>query len=49
MGCGNEDMKILFVNYCLSDGGAERVMTLLANEFARRKFETHMVLVRDNK
>lgn len=43
------DMKVLFVNSCLSDGGSERVMTLLANEFVKRGFETYMVLVRDNK
>lgn len=37
------------MNSCLCDGGAERVMTLLANEFVKREYETHMVLVRDNK
>lgn len=41
--------KILFVNSCLGDGGAERVMTLLANEFVNRKNSVHMILVRGEK
>lgn len=41
--------KILFVNTSLTSGGSERVMTLLANEFAERGYEVVMVLVRDLK
>lgn len=35
--------KILFINRRLSVGGAERVMTLLANATAKRGIETDMV------
>lgn len=41
--------KILFVNSCLADGGAERVLALLANEFSARDYEVAMVLVRGEK
>lgn len=41
--------KILFVNTSLTSGGSERVMTLLANEFADRGYEVVMALVRDLK
>lgn len=41
--------KILFVNTSLTSGGSERVMTLLANEFAARNHEVVMALVRDLK
>lgn len=41
--------KILLVNSCLADGGAERVLTLLANEFAERSYDVSMVLVRGEK
>ena len=40
--------KILFVNSRLSDGGAERVMTLLANEFANH-YDVSMILVREKR
>lgn len=42
-------MKLLFVNSSLTDGGSERVMTLLANEFASRGDDVSMLLVRENK
>lgn len=37
--------KILFVNNSLSNGGAERVMTILANEFCRRGYLTDMLIL----
>lgn len=39
--------KILFINRRLSVGGAERVMTLLANATAKRGIETDMVVLQD--
>lgn len=39
--------RILFVNTSLTSGGSERVMILLANEFAKRQYEVTMVLVRE--
>lgn len=39
--------KILFVNSSLTDGGSERVMTLLANELANNDYDVTMVLVRE--
>ena len=41
------DKKILFVNSSLSDGGSERVMCLLANQFAKLDYSVEMILVRD--
>lgn len=41
--------KILFVNSSLASGGSERVMTLLANEFANRNYDVSMFLLRDGK
>ncbi|MBE5887899.1 MAG: glycosyltransferase family 4 protein [Lachnospiraceae bacterium] len=41
--------KILFINSSLTSGGSERVMTLLANEFAQRGYEVSMVLLRELK
>lgn len=40
--------KVLFVNSSLGSGGSERVMTLLANEFASRDYEVTMFLIREN-
>ena len=37
--------KILFVNSSLTSGGSERVMTLLANEFANKGYDVDMVLL----
>ncbi len=42
-------MKILFVNSCLCDGGAERVMTSVANEVAALGHEVKMILIRGEK
>lgn len=44
-----KDVKYLFINSRLSDGGSERVMTLLANEFANRGLDVSMLLVREEK
>ena len=41
--------KVLFVYSKLSSGGSERVMTLLANEFARQKYHTTMALLREDE
>lgn len=38
--------KILFVNSCLSSGGSEKVMTLLANQFCKMDYDVTMVLLR---
>lgn len=42
-----EIKKILFVNRRLSVGGAERVMTLLANGFAEQGFQVDMVILQN--
>lgn len=39
--------KILFVNSCLSSGGSEKVMTLLANQFCKMDYDVTMVLLRE--
>ena len=41
--------KILFVSGSLERGGAQRVMTLLADDYAKRGWETHLVVLLDNK
>lgn len=41
--------KVIFVNSCLTNGGSERVMTLIANYFAENNYDTTMILVRDKK
>ena len=41
--------KILFVNSSLTDGGSERVMTLIANQFAKEQNNVTMILLRDKK
>lgn len=41
--------KILFINSCLTSGGSERVMTLLANEFADRGYKVSMILLREKE
>lgn len=42
--------KIFFINSRLSNGGSERVMTILANYLAKTgKYEVHMVLVREKQ
>lgn len=38
-------MKILFVISSLSSGGAERVLSILTNEFYNRKYETSVILI----
>lgn len=43
------EKKLLFVNSSLSDGGSERVMCLIANEFSKRKYQVDMVLLREGK
>lgn len=42
-------MKLLFVNSSLSSGGSERVMTILANELARKNEVDMLVLERAEK
>ncbi len=41
--------RLLFINSCLTSGGSERVMALLANEFAQRDYDVTMVLLREKK
>ena len=41
--------KVIFVNSCLTNGGSERVMTLIANYFVEHNFDTTMILVRDKE
>lgn len=41
--------NILFVNSCLSGGGSERVMTLLANQFCQMGYNVTMVLLREKR
>lgn len=41
--------KILFVNSSLTGGGSERVMVLLANEFANQGYDVTMALVREKE
>lgn len=41
--------KAVFVNSCLTNGGSERVMTLIANYFSEHNYDTTMILVRDKK
>lgn len=43
------EKRILFVNSSLTGGGSERVMTLLANEFVSKGYDTTMVLLRGRK
>lgn len=40
--------KVLFVNSSLTAGGSERVMAILANEFANLNYNVSMVLVRNS-
>lgn len=41
--------KIIMVNSRLSNGGSERVMTILANQFAKNKeYDVHMILLRES-
>lgn len=42
-------MKIMFVTPAMSFGGAERVMSLLSNEFVRRGMEVSFVVMDDSK
>lgn len=44
-----KNKRILFINSCLSDGGAERVMVALANEFCKRGNYVKMILIRPQK
>ena len=37
--------KILFINHSLSDGGSEKVMTILANEFSKRNYNVSMLII----
>ena len=39
--------KVLFVNSCLTAGGSERVMVILANEFAQNGYDVTMAVVRE--
>lgn len=39
--------KVIFVNSSLTDGGSERVMTLLANHIANNGYDVTMILVRN--
>lgn len=41
--------KVVWLNASLSQGGSERVMTILANSFAEAGIDTHMVLLREGK
>ena len=41
--------KIVFVNSSLTDGGSEKVMTLLANQMVENGYEVTMILVRNKK
>ena len=45
----NKKKDILFVNSSLSDGGSERVMTLLANQFSKIGYNVKMILVREKE
>lgn len=42
-------MKYLFLNASLTNGGSERVMAILASQFAINNNDTFMLLLRDNK
>lgn len=39
--------KILFVNSSLTSGGSERVMSIIANSFAEKGYDTAMILLRE--
>lgn len=39
--------KVLFVNHCLSSGGSEKAMTLVANYFAEHGIDVTMILLND--
>lgn len=41
--------KLLFINSCLTSGGSEKVMTMLANEFSGRGYSVSMVLLREKE
>lgn len=41
--------KVIWLNASLSQGGSERVMTILANAFAENGIDTKMVLLREGK
>jgi len=40
--------KIIFVILTLKAGGAERVMSILANEFAKQKIQVHIILLAES-
>ena len=42
-------MKYLFMNSSLTNGGSERVMSIIANQFAVNGYDTSMILLRENK
>lgn len=42
-------MKYLFINSSLTGGGSEKVMTMLANQFADFGFDTSMLLLREKE
>ena len=39
--------KVLFVNHCLTGGGSEKAMALIANYFATRGYEVEMLLLNE--
>lgn len=41
--------KILFVSGGLGRGGAQRVITLLANEYVKKEWSVHLVTLLENK
>lgn len=41
--------RVVFVNSSLTDGGSEKVMTLLANQMVENGYEVTMILVRNKK
>lgn len=41
-------MKLSFVTSTLHPGGSERVMSLLANNFAKRGYEVEIVCINNN-
>lgn len=45
----NKNKKIVFINSSLTQGGSERVMTLIANFFSEHDYDTTMILLRDKE
>lgn len=41
--------QVLFINHCLTGGGSEKAMTLLANYFVRQGIDTSMVLLNEHE